>query len=234
MVNMNMKSEILKKIKGNLVVSCQAVEKEPLNNVVAITLVAKACLEGGAKILRLSQYDHIKSIKGIAKDIPIIGLIKKTYDGSDVFITPTIDEVNQLIELDVDCIALDATTRKRPKESLETIVKYCKEKVPNKLIMADCSCLEDVLHAEKLGFDLIGTTLRGYTNQTKGLSNLDNNYHFIREILSCIKTPLIAEGGVWEPYQVKDLLDIGCFAVVVGSAITRPKEITQYFLRGIK
>lgn len=228
-----MKEVLKNKIKNNLVVSCQAVDDEPLNNITAITLMAKACIEGGAKVLRLSQYDHIKSIKIISKDIPIIGLIKKHYENFDVFITPTISEVDQLIELGVDCIAMDCTLRKRPKESLEEIVKYCREKAPDKLIMADCSEIDDMLFAQKLGFDLIGTTLRGYTQLTKGLSNIENNYEFIKEALSTIDTPIVAEGGIWEPYQVKDLLDLGCFAVVVGSAITRPKDITKYFLKAI-
>lgn len=229
-----MKEVNFKKIKGNLIVSCQAVDNEPLNNVVAITLMAKACIEGGAKVLRLSQYDHIKAIKSISNDIPIIGLIKKHYDNSNVFITPTINEIDKLINLNVDCIAMDATLRDRPKESLHDIVKYCKNKRPNILLMADCSNIEDVLNAEKIGFDLIGTTLRGYTDDTKGMSNIENNYSFIKECLSKIKIPLIAEGGIWEPYQVKELLQLGCFAVVVGSAITRPLEITKRFIKEIE
>lgn len=222
---------MLKKIKNNLIVSCQAVGDEALNNDLAITLMAKACLEGGAKVLRLSQFSHIKSIKAISGDTPIIGLIKNVYENSEVFITPTTKEIDSLLSLNVDCIALDATLRKRPKESLDYIYKYCREKSPNILLMADCSNIEDVKNAERLGFDLIGTTLRGYTKETEGCSNIGNNYAFIKECLSYIKTPLIAEGGVWEPYQVKDLLDLGCYAVVVGSAITRPKEITKYFLK---
>lgn len=228
-----MKDVILRKIKNNLIVSCQAVGEEALNNDIAITLMAKACLEGGAKILRLSQYSHIKSIKSISGKTPIIGLIKSNYQNSEVFITPSIKEVDLLLSLNVDCIAIDATDRKRPNETLEVIFKYCREKSPNTLLMADCATIDDVKNADKLGFDLIGTTLRGYTKETFGKSNIDNNYSFIKECLSSIKTPLIAEGGIWEPHQVKDLLDLGCFAVVVGSAITRPKEITKYFLKAL-
>lgn len=228
-----MKNINIEKIKGNLIVSCQAVDNEPLNNATAITLMAKACIEGGAKVLRLSQYEHIKSIKTISKDIPIIGLIKNHYENSNVFITPTINEIDKLFELGVDCIAMDATLRNRPKESLKEIVDYCKFKNPNILLMADCSNIEDVLNAEKIGFDLIGTTLRGYTEETKGMSNIENDYSFIKECLKKIRIPLIAEGGIWEPYQVKELLKIGCFAVVVGSAITRPLEITKRFLKEI-
>lgn len=229
-----MKEVNLKKIKNNLIVSCQAVDNEPLNNVIAITLMAKACIEGGARVLRLSQYEHIKSIKNISNDIPIIGLIKKHYDNSEIFITPTIKEIDELLELNVDCIAMDATLRKRPNESLEEIVNYCRNKKPNVLLMADCSNIDDVINAEKIGFDLIGTTLRGYTNETKGTSNIENNYAFIKECLSKVKKPIIAEGGIWEPYQVNELLKLGCFAVVVGSAITRPLEITKRFLNEIK
>lgn len=224
----------LKDIKGNLIVSCQAVDDEPLNNNVAIKLMAKACIEGGAKVLRLSQVNHIKAIKTISGDIPIIGLIKQKYENSEVYITPTKKEVNQLLKLNVDVIALDATMRKRPKESLKELVAYIRSKSKTTFIMADCSNLEDVMNAEKLGFDLIGTTLRGYTKDTKGKSNVENNYQFIKDCIETISTPLIAEGGIWEPYQVKDLLKIGCFAVVVGSAITRPKDITKRFLKEIQ
>ncbi|MGL4183962.1 MAG: N-acetylmannosamine-6-phosphate 2-epimerase [Metamycoplasmataceae bacterium] len=227
-----MKKSFLDLIKNQLIISCQAVDDEPLNDIKAITLVAKSVIEGGAKVLRLSQVDHIRSIMQIT-DLPIIGLIKKKYEDSDVFITATLLEVNQLVELGIKCIALDATNRKRPKESLEEIVKVIKTKYKDVLIMADCATLEDVKNAQELGFDLIGTTLRGYTKETKNLSNIENDYQFIKDCLKYSNTPIIAEGGIWEPYQVKDLLKLGCFAVVVGSAITRPKEITKKFLNNI-
>ncbi|MGL5438675.1 MAG: N-acetylmannosamine-6-phosphate 2-epimerase [Metamycoplasmataceae bacterium] len=227
-----MKKSFLDLIKNQLIVSCQAVDNEPLNDIKAITLVAQSVIEGGAKALRLSQVDHIKSIMQIT-DLPIIGLIKKKYDDSEVFITPTLLEVSQLVELGIKCIALDATSRKRPKESLEEIIKVIKTKYKDVLIMADCATLEDVKNAQALGFDLIGTTLRGYTQETKNLSNIENDYKFIKDCLKHSNKPIIAEGGIWEPYQVKDLLKLGCFAVVVGSAITRPKEITKKFLNNI-
>lgn len=173
-----------KHTKKTLIVSCQAVDKEPLNNVKTITLMAKACIEGGATSLRLSQVPHIKSIKKFIKknklNIPIIGIIKKKYENSEVFITPTIKEVKKLLRLKLEVIALDATLRQRPKESLEEIVKFIRTKHPKQIIMADCSCKEDVLNADKLGFDIIGTTLRGYTTETQGKDNLENNFEFIK------------------------------------------------------
>lgn len=224
----NEKKVFLDLIKNKLIVSCQAVDKEHLNDVNAITLVARSVIDGGAEALRLSQLDHIKSIMKITK-LPIIGLIKKRYDNSDIVITPTLKEVEDLVNIGVKCIALDSTIRKRPAEDLEFIVKYVRENYPNIVLMADCSSYEDVRNSIELGFDLIGTTLRGYTQETKNLNNISNNYEFIREILEISKVPIIAEGGIWEPYQVKELLALGCFGVVVGSAITRPKDITQRF-----
>lgn len=227
------KKEFLKKIQNKLIVSCQAVDNEPLNNVIAITLMAKAVVEGGASVLRLSQKQHIKSIKKMT-DVPIIGLIKKRYFNSDVYITPTLKEVKELIELKVDCIALDARNINRPKESLEVIVSFIKENAPNIAIMADCATIEDVIYANQLNFDLVSSTLHGYTLETKGKSNLDNDYQFIKEMLIKSKVPVIAEGGIWEPQQVVELFNLNVWSVVVGSAITRPLEITKRFLNYIK
>lgn len=227
-----MKKEFLKTINKQLIVSCQAVDDEPLNDVRAITLMAKAVIEGGAKVLRLSQYDHIKSIKQAFPSIPCIGLIKQKYDNSEVFITSSKKEVDMLLELQVECIALDGTIRKRPQESLKELVSYIRSQNPDVAIMADCSSEEDILYCNnELDVDLIGTTLRGYTSATKGLSNISNNYEFIRWAVANSKTPIIAEGGIWEPYQVKEIMQLGVLGVVVGSAITRPKDITKRFMR---
>lgn len=227
------KNLFLEKIKSQLIVSCQAVDDEPLNNVIAITLMAKSVIEGGAKVLRLSQIEHIKSIKTIT-NLPIIGLIKRKYNDSEVYITPTIKEIDELANLNIDCIALDATNRKRPHQTLKEIVDYCKNKYPKISLMADCATIEDVKNANDLEFDLVGTTLRGYTRETKNLNNIDNNYEFIREVIKISTIPVIAEGGINEPYQVKELLNLNVHAVVVGSAITRPKEITKKFLKAIE
>lgn len=221
-------------IDKEIIVSCQAVGDEALNDVNAITLMAKAVIEGGAKVLRLSQADHIKSIKKIT-NYPVIGLIKQVYPDSEVFISPTLKEIKTLLDLEVDCIALDATLRKRPNgEKLEDLVNYIRINSPSTLIMADCSNLEDVINANSLSFDFIGTTLRGYTNETKGHSNIENDYQFIKDCLKHINKPLIAEGGFWEHDDIFNVLNLGALAVVVGSAITRPKDITQRYLNQLK
>ena len=228
--DLKLKNKLLEKFKGNLIVSCQVFDDEPLNNTIAIGLVAKSVVEGGAKALRLCQKDHIRQIMTIT-DLPMMGLIKQEYDNSEVFITPTFKEVDDLIEIGIKCIATDATNRKRPKQSLEEIISYIRSKDKDILIMADCATIEDIIRADKLDFDLMGTTLRGATKESKGMDNISNNYEFIRECLRVTKKPIIAEGGIWEPYQVKELLELGSYAVVVGSAITRPKDITRKFIK---
>lgn len=228
-------NNFIKNTYKKLIVSCQAVDDEPLNNVTAITLMAKACIEGGAKALRLSQYQHIKSIQNFIKNnklkINTIGIIKQKYLNCNVYITPTLKEVKQLISLKVDVIALDATLRKRPKESLEQLVSYIRKNHPKQLIMADCSNEQDVKNAIKLKFDMIGTTLRGYTKDTKGKNNIENNFGFIRWCTKQTNIPIILEGGVWDPLTARNALKkTNIHALVVGSAITRPKLITKKYL----
>lgn len=228
-----MKEEFIRKIKDQLIVSCQAVDNEPLNNVTAITLMAKAVIEGGAQALRLSQFEHIKSIQTITK-LPIIGLIKKHYSNSEIYITPTIEEIDLLASLNIDCIAIDATLRERPKQSLKELVEYAKSKYKNITLLADCSTIEEIINANEIGFDLVSTTMRGYTKYTLNKTNIENNYAFIKEAIAKSKIPVIAEGKIEEPYQVKDILNLNAHAVVVGSAITRPQHITKKFLDYIK
>ena len=224
------KRDFVEKINGKMIISCQAVGSEPLNDTNAITLMAESVIQGGAEFLRISQYDHIKSIKNKFKNIPSIGLIKKIYKNSEVFITPTKIEIDKLLSLNIECIALDGTTRKRPCDNLEELVNYIRIKNPEIAIMTDCSNIEDVVYCNKLKVDLIGTTLRGYTKDTINKSNIDENYSFVKECLNVGEIPIIAEGGIWEPFQVRELLEIGCHSVV-GSAITRPKEITRKFMK---
>nr|WP_283272977.1 N-acetylmannosamine-6-phosphate 2-epimerase [Spiroplasma sp. SV19] len=203
-----------------------------LNDSYIMQKIALACVMGGAEVLRLSQKNHIMAVQKVL-NVPIIGLIKQHYKNSEVFITPTREEIDVLLNLNVDVIALDATLRIRPYDNLETLVSYIREKAPTKLILADCSNIEDIKNADRLGFDLVATTLRGYTNETTKLSNLENNYEFIKSLDDVLeKAVLIVEGGIWTPEEAYDLLHFNhVHAVVVGSAITRPQLITERFIK---
>ncbi|AKU79952.1 N-acetylmannosamine-6-phosphate 2-epimerase [Spiroplasma turonicum] len=222
-------------LKNKLIISCQSVEGEPLNDAYIVSKLAYACVLGGAEILRMSQIEHIIEAKKFI-NVPIIGLVKKKYSDSEVYITPTFQEVKDLIEVaKVDIVAIDATFRKRPNNTnLDDLFKLIKKNWPNQLFMADCSTSEEVIYASKLGFDIVSLTLCGNTMDTIHLKDKKNELNYIKNILTKIDKPFIAEGGIWTPTKVRELLNGGVYAVVVGSAITRPHLITKWWLEKIK
>jgi N-acylglucosamine-6-phosphate 2-epimerase len=221
-------------IKNNLIVSCQALEDEPLHSSFIMGRMAIAAKEGGAKGIRANSVEDILEIKEKV-DLPIIGIIKKEYDDSNVYITPTIKEVDMLVRCEVDIIAIDATNRMRPNNlNLEDFFNNIRNKYPNVKLMADCSNYEEAMYANKLGFDYIGTTLVGYTDYTKNKKIEYNDFELIRKILKYIDVPLIAEGNIDTPEKAKRVIELGCHSVVVGSMITRPQVITEKFVKTIK
>lgn len=219
--------EILDKIKGGLIVSCQALASEPLYDSYIMSKMALAAKLGGAVGIRANTVVDIKAIKEKV-DLPLIGIIKQEYDDSDVYITPTMKEVDALVETGCEIIAIDATNRLRPNgEILEAFFTKVREKYPNQLFMADTSCFDEGKKAEELGFNLIGTTMAGYTPYTKGTPLPD--FNLMQRYVSELHTPVIAEGGIWVPEQLKKAIDIGVHSAVVGTAITRPRDITKHF-----
>lgn len=228
---MVMKGEhrMIGEIKKHLIVSCQALEDEPLHSSFIMSRMAVAALQGGAKGIRANSIEDIKEIKK-AVPLPVIGIIKRDYKDSEVYITPTYGDIDHLVQVGCDIIAMDATISMRPGcISLDTFFKKVKEKYPNQLFMADCSTVEEAIHADELGFDFIGTTLVGYTNQSKGDQINADDFKIIRDILKKVKHPVIAEGNIDTPQKAKRVLELGCYSVVVGSIITRPQIITKRF-----
>lgn len=214
--------------EGSLIISCQAVKGEPLYGYNIMHLMAKAAKAGGADGIRCNYVSDINSIKQEV-DLPTIGIIKAVYPDSDVYITPTLKEVKALLEeTDTEVVALDATLRARPNgEKLEDLVKYIRENKPQVEIMADISNMEEAKWADSLGFDYIGCTMRSYTESTKGIAIPD--YSFIAEMVNTLHAKIIAEGGIWEAEQLKKVWQAKPYAVVIGSAVTRPKDITARF-----
>lgn len=225
------KTEILHRIKNKLIVSCQALSNEPLYSSFIMQRMAVAAQEGGAAGIRANSPEDIEQIKK-AVDLPIIGLYKVVYDDSDVYITPTIKEVDALINVGADIIAVDATKRIRPNgQTLEDFFKEVKQKYPNQMFMADTSCYEEGVKAKEIGFDIVGTTMAGYTEYTKDVTL--PNYDLMRRYVKNLDMPIIAEGGIWTPEQLRAALDLNVWAAVVGTAITRPKDITRHFINAI-
>ncbi|MBP2076144.1 N-acetylmannosamine-6-phosphate 2-epimerase [Oceanobacillus polygoni] len=221
------------KLPNNLIVSCQALEDEPLHSSFIMSKMALAAAQGGAKGIRANSKEDIIEIKKEVS-LPIIGIVKRDYQGSDVYITATSKEVDELIESGCEVIAMDATISERPKESLEELVNYAREQAPDVELMADISTIEEAIIAEKLGFDYIGTTLHGYTNHTKGKKLYDQDFAFLKEVLQAVEKPVIAEGNIITPDMLKKSFELGVYATVVGGAITRPKDITSRFVHEIK
>lgn len=229
---MNTNKEILEHIKGGLIVSCQALEDEPLHSSFIMSKMAYAAELGGAVAIRANSVSDIIEIRKTTS-IPIIGLIKKEYDTSEIYITPTMEEVDALVDAGVDVVAMDATKRLRPNGiGLTDFFHEVKSKYPNVLFMADCSTYEEGMYAAELGFDIVSTTLAGYTKYTAGTKLPD--FTMLKALVDSLSIPVIAEGGIWEASQLKKAFDIGCYSAVVGSAITRPREITKHFIVAIK
>lgn len=216
-------------LKGKLVVSCQALPHEPLHSSFIMGRMAVAAKEGGACGIRANTKEDIEEIQSQV-DLPIIGIVKRDYEGCKVYITPTMKEIDELMEVKPEIIAMDATISLRPGgKTLDEFFREVKEKYPEQLFMADCSTVEEALHADELGFDFIGTTMVGYTEQSAQLKIENNDFEIIREILSKVKHPVIAEGNINTPEKAKRVIELGCFSVVVGSIITRPQLITKAF-----
>lgn len=228
------KQELFDLLKGNVIVSCQALPGEPLyvEDKSIMYLMARAAKAAGSPAIRTSSIRDVKDIKEETK-LPVIGLIKKNYEGSEVYITPTMKEVDDLVKAEADIVALDCTFSKRVNdEPINIFIKNIKEKYPNIVLMADISTYEEGINAYKCGVDIIGTTMNGYTNQS--IEANINNLELVSRLAKEVPIPIIAEGKIHYPYQVKEMLDAGAFAVVVGGAITRPLEIAKRFVDAAK
>ena len=221
--------KIMNQIKGGLIVSCQALAHEPLHSSYIMSRMAYAAMEGGAKGIRANSVVDIQEIKKTV-DLPIIGIIKQDYEDSEVYITPTMKEVDALVACGTDIIAIDATNRLHPnQETLDSFFSCVRKKYPEQLFMADCSTIEEGLHAAEIGFDFIGTTMSGYTAYTKGTEL--PNYDMMRTLAEQSGKPVIAEGGIWSGEELAEAMKTGAYAAVVGTAITRPREITKRFVK---
>jgi len=228
---MKNKTEILKQLKGGLIVSCQALEDEPLYSSFIMGRMAKAAKEGGAVGIRANSPLDIIEIKKTV-DLPVIGLYKQVYENSDVYITSTMKEVDALMDVKPDIIALDATGRLRPGQvTLDNFFKEVKAKYPQMLFMADCATLADGIKAQEMGFDFVGTTMCGYTKETTGTAI--PNFSLIRDLTTQLEIPVIAEGGIWEVSDLKEVFHNHAYAAVIGTAITRPRDITKRFVEAI-
>lgn len=229
---MKTNDEILRQIRGGLIVSCQALPSEPLHSSYIMGRMAFAAMQGGAVGIRANTPEDIREIKK-AVTLPVLALYKQDYADSPIYITPTEKEIDLLMAEEPEVVAMDATDRIRPGNvTLNEFFHKMRMKYPNQLFMADCATYEEGVHAQELGFDIVSTTLCGYTEKTKGtpLPNLK----LVKRLADKLTIPVIAEGGIWEVEDLKSAMKTNAFAAVIGTAITRPREITHRYVQAIQ
>lgn len=226
-------NEKIMQLQGKLIVSCQALPDEPLHSSFIMGRMALAAKQGGAFGIRANTKEDILEIQSQV-NLPIIGIVKRDYADSSVYITPTLKEIEELMEVQPEIIALDATGRLRPGQTeLSDFFSRLKEAYPEQLWMADCSTVEEALYADQLGFDFIGTTMVGYTSQSQGMKIEADDFYILRQIVEHASHPVIAEGNIDTPAKAKRVIELGAFCVVVGSVITRPQLVTRAFAQAL-
>ncbi len=228
------KKELLSLIKGEIIVSCQALPDEPLYNedFSLMPFMAEAARQAGSKMIRTSSIRDVVEIKK-KTGLPVIGLVKKNYEGFDIYITPSMKEVDDLVEAGSDIVAVDLTDGTRPDNiSTKDFIEQIKAKYPDIVLMADISTFEEGVNAAKWGVDIVSSTMSGYTPWSPQVDGPD--FELVKKLVAAVDIPVIAEGKVHTPKQAKMMLEAGAHAVVVGGAITRPLQIAQKFFEVIR
>ena len=229
------KKEILDAIHGQMIISCQAVEGEPLyvEEKSIMYLMARAAKQAGTPAIRTSSIRDVVAIKE-ETGLPVIGLVKIQYPGYEGYITPTMKEVDDLTAAGADVVALDCTLRKRGDgTTVNEFIAQIKEKYPDIILMADISNYEEGINAWKCGVDIVGTTMSGYTAYTIS-GNDEPDYELMERLARDTDIPVIGEGRIHYPDQAVRALQTGVWAIVVGGAITRPLEIALRFQKKIR
>lgn len=222
---------LLQKIKGGLIVSCQALLNEPMHGAGLMVAMARSAVLGGAVGIRSNGPDDIAAIRAEV-NLPLIGLYKVEFPGFEVYITPTVEQARQVAQAGADIIALDATQRPHPDRLGIRERIWLVHQETDHPVMADIATLEEGLLAEDAGADLVATTLSGYTADSPKSNGPD--FELLQHLVERLEVPVIAEGRIATPEQARCAIDTGAFAIVVGSAITRPQWITQQFVRRIQ
>jgi N-acylglucosamine-6-phosphate 2-epimerase len=220
-------ADFVRRVQGQLIVSCQALSDEPLFGAEIMARMALAARQGGAKAIRANGPDDIRAIRA-AVDLPIIGLCKEDLPGFEVYITPTLAHAQAVTAAGADIIAVDATARPRPDfDSLAEFIRAIHE-ATGRPVLADISTFDEGVAAASAGADLVSTTLSGYTDYSTAQAEPDLD--LVSRLATRLSVPLLAEGRYKLPDEARQALDLGAVSVVIGGAITRPQQITRWFV----
>jgi N-acylglucosamine-6-phosphate 2-epimerase len=222
---------LIDSLKHAMIVSCQSEGDDPFNaKPEYMALFAKAAEMGGAKGIRTQGIEKLKAIKR-ETNLPVIGLLKSKFEDGTVRITGSFDEVKLLIEAGSDIIAIDGTFRLRDGLNGPDFIKEVKRRY-NCLVLADIATYEEAMACAMAGADCVSTTLNGYTPNTLQYDN-GPNYDLLYSIIKDIKIPVFAEGRYNTPADAKHAIELGAYAVISGTAITRPRVTTSWFVSAI-
>lgn len=222
---------VVERLKGGLIVSCQADPGDPLYGVEHMAAMARAAQVGGAIAIRTNYPQDVCGIKQ-AVPLPVIGLYKKRFANSPVYITPTIDEVRVIVEAGADIVAVELTDQPRPDgQTNAEFIARIRAEFPDLPIMADISTFAEGVAAAALGVELISTTLSGYTAYS--LQQKEPDLALVEQLAQAVETPVVAEGRIQDPKDCRRAMELGAFAVVVGTAITRPQTITSWYAEAL-
>lgn len=224
---------IFEPLQGGLIVSCQALESEPLFGSEIMAKLALAARQGGAVGLRANTPVDIAAIKAQVPELPLFGLWKVVVSGfEEVYITPRLREAVAVAKAGAEIIALDATLRPHPEGSTAELIRAVKAET-GRLVLADIDNEASALAAVEAGADALSTTLSGYTPDSPALVGPDLEL-VARLAAYKLPVPLFAEGRIHSPEDARAALDAGAFAVIVGGAITRPAQITERFVKAMR
>lgn len=218
---------VLQKVRNGLIVSCQALEDEPLHGPMLMAAMARSAALGGAVGIRTNGVQEVEIIKKIT-GLPVIGIKKEINQQGQMSITPTFAHAQALVKAGADIIAVDVRKERPFGEVLEELLPRIRQEL-GVLVMADCGSFKDAQLAVKIGVDVLAPTF-GFQDNSIGI---EPDFELLKAMIT-LGIPVIAEGGYWEPNQVVKAFELGAWSVVAGTAITRPMEITKRFVRALK
>lgn len=227
-----MKEKILSQIKNGLIVSCQAEGDSPFNSPEGVAMFAKTAVQNGAVAIRSQGIAKTKKIIE-SVNVPVIGLVKSTFDDGTVCITRGEKDVEELLAVGCKIIAIDGTNRKKNNLTGSEFINHIKNRF-DVIVWADLSHDSEAVACIDAGADVVSSTLNGYTPQTIEDKKYSPNFSIIEKLVVLSSVPVIAEGRINTPKDAAKMIELGAWAVVVGTAITRPGMITSWFVESLK